>query len=144
MQAVDPGLVCLPEFTENAAQSHAQAVNRVREALEVVALEGATDQAIAERTSLPLERTRAALSGLARTDEARRLSGLWFGERPLATLRAAVRAYLHRHSIMSVPMFKQLFGVSRKQAIPLLEDLDHRGVTRRQGDERVLGPANEK
>jgi hypothetical protein len=43
-----------------------------------------------------------------------------------------------------VPMFKQLFGVSRKQAIPLLEDLDHQGVTRRQGDERVLGPANEK
>ena len=144
MRPIDPGLVCLAEFAENAAQSHEQAVKRVREALEAVALEGATEQEIAERTSLPLERTRAALSGLARKDEARRLSGMWFGERALAELRAAVRAYLHRHSIMSVPMFKQLFGVSRKQAIPLLEDLDHQGVTRRQGDERVLGPAKEK
>ena len=143
MRAVDPGLVCLPEFAENAAQSHDQAVKRVREALEIFALEGATEQEIAERTSLPLERTRTALSGLARQDEARRLSGLWFGERPLAGLRAAVRVYLSGHSIMSVPTFKQLFGVSRKQAIPLLEDLDHRGVTRRQGDERVLGPATE-
>ncbi len=144
MRTVDPGLVCLPELAENAAQSHDQAVKRVREALEIVALEGATEQVIAERTSLLLERTRAALAGLARNDEARRLSGLWFGERSLANLRAAVRAHLHRHSIMSVPTFKQLFGVSRKQAIPLLEDLDHQGVTRRQGDERVLGPAKEK
>jgi selenocysteine-specific elongation factor len=55
-------------------------------------------------------------------------------------LRAAVRAHLLSHKTMSVPMFKQLFAVSRKQAIPLLEELDHQGVTRRQGDDRVLGP----
>jgi hypothetical protein len=38
-----------------------------------------------------------------------------------------------------VPAFKELAGVSRKQAIPLLEQLDREGTTRRQGDERVLG-----
>lgn len=48
-----------------------------------------------------------------------------------------------------VGAFKDRFGLSRKWAIPLLERLDDLGVTRRQGDERVLarggvGPAESK
>lgn len=38
----------------------------------------------------------------------------------------------------SVPEFKERFGLSRKWAIPLLELLDARGVTRRHGDQRLL------
>jgi selenocysteine-specific elongation factor len=41
-------------------------------------------------------------------------------------------------SRISVPAFKELTGVSRKYAIPLLEYLDRNGVTRREGDERVI------
>ncbi len=43
-----------------------------------------------------------------------------------------------RGSRLSVPQFKELTGVSRKYAIPLLEYLDRDGVTRREGDERVI------
>ncbi|MFZ0818605.1 MAG: selenocysteine-specific translation elongation factor [Candidatus Acidiferrales bacterium] len=39
---------------------------------------------------------------------------------------------------ISVSAFKELTGVSRKYAIPLLEYLDRNGVTRREGDERVI------
>jgi selenocysteine-specific elongation factor len=39
---------------------------------------------------------------------------------------------------ISVPVFKELTGVSRKYAIPLLEYLDRERVTRRAGDERVI------
>lgn len=39
---------------------------------------------------------------------------------------------------ISVPAFKDLTGITRKYAIPLLEYLDRQGVTRRQGDERVI------
>jgi selenocysteine-specific elongation factor len=38
----------------------------------------------------------------------------------------------------SVPEFKTWTGVSRKYAIPLLEYLDRRHVTRREGDARVI------
>ncbi len=38
----------------------------------------------------------------------------------------------------SVPQFKERFGLSRKWAIPLLEQLDSIGVTRRAGDLRLL------
>jgi len=39
---------------------------------------------------------------------------------------------------MSVPAFKELTGITRKYAIPLLEHLDRERVTRRVGDERVI------
>ena len=37
-----------------------------------------------------------------------------------------------------MPQFKDLFGITRKYAIPLLEYLDRERVTRRVGDERVI------
>ena len=39
---------------------------------------------------------------------------------------------------ISVPLFKELTGITRKYAIPLLEYLDRERVTRRAGDERVI------
>jgi selenocysteine-specific elongation factor len=39
---------------------------------------------------------------------------------------------------LTVPAFKELTGVSRKYAIPLLEYLDREKVTRRDGDSRVV------
>jgi selenocysteine-specific elongation factor len=39
---------------------------------------------------------------------------------------------------LSIATFKELTGGSRKYAIPLLEYLDRNGVTRRDGDERII------
>jgi selenocysteine-specific elongation factor len=39
---------------------------------------------------------------------------------------------------ISVPIFKELTGITRKYAIPLLEYLDRERVTRRVGEERVI------
>lgn len=39
---------------------------------------------------------------------------------------------------LSVPTFKELTGITRKYAIPLLEYLDRERVTRRAGDDRVI------
>src|SRR5262249_30709238 len=39
---------------------------------------------------------------------------------------------------ISVPVFKELTGITREYAIPLLEYLDHERVTRRAGDERLI------
>ena len=43
-----------------------------------------------------------------------------------------------RGSLMSVASFKQLTGVSRKYAIPLLEYLDRQRITLKQNDERLI------
>ncbi len=44
----------------------------------------------------------------------------------------------HKGSRISVPQFKDLAGISRKYAIPLLEYLDRERITRREGDQRVV------
>jgi selenocysteine-specific elongation factor len=54
----------------------------------------------------------------------------------LEALRALLAEHKGRH--LSVPAFKDLAGVSRKYAIPLLEYLDRERLTRRDGDERVV------
>ena len=54
----------------------------------------------------------------------------------LKELKQKVQA-LHGQ-VLDVARFKELAGVSRKYAIPLLEYLDRERVTRKQGDERVV------
>ncbi len=134
------GVVCLASFADTAGPEAARTRARVLEVLEAAGLEGVSDAALLAR--LPderPERVKSALSRLSSETEARRLTGLWFAERPLEALRGKVVTFFTEHSVMSVPEFKDLAGVSRKQAIPLLEQLDREGTTRRQGDDRVPG-----
>jgi selenocysteine-specific elongation factor len=56
----------------------------------------------------------------------------------LDKLIAGVRALKSRNPKLGVAEFKDLTGVSRKYAIPLLEYLDRQRVTRRVGDERTI------
>jgi selenocysteine-specific elongation factor len=64
---------------------------------------------------------------------------LAFHRTAVEKLRGIVSAYKQRNgNRLSVPAFKELTGVTRKYAIPLLEYLDREHVTRRVGDERVI------
>jgi len=64
---------------------------------------------------------------------------LIFHRQALAQLKEQLGAYKNaKGDRISVPTFKELTGVTRKYAIPLLEYLDRERVTRRAGDERVI------
>jgi selenocysteine-specific elongation factor len=64
---------------------------------------------------------------------------LIFHRDALAQLRDRLSAFKKaKGPTISVPAFKELTGVTRKYAIPLLEFLDRERVTRRAGDERVI------
>lgn len=64
---------------------------------------------------------------------------LIFHRQALAELRSKLAGYREtKGERISVPAFKDLTGITRKYAIPLLEYLDRERVTRRQGDERVI------
>jgi len=56
----------------------------------------------------------------------------------LAALRQRISAYKAKSPLIDVAHFKDLTGVSRKYAIPLLEYLDRERVTRRKGDVREI------
>jgi selenocysteine-specific elongation factor len=64
---------------------------------------------------------------------------LIFHRDALAHLKGQLVAYKKaKGERISVPVFKDLTGITRKYAIPLLEYLDRERVTRRAGDERVI------
>jgi selenocysteine-specific elongation factor len=64
---------------------------------------------------------------------------LVFHRLALAQLKEQLSAYKKsKGDRISVPIFKELTGITRKYAIPLLEYLDRERVTRRAGDERVI------
>jgi selenocysteine-specific elongation factor len=63
---------------------------------------------------------------------------LVFHREALAGLRNSVQDYKNTSPKIDVAKFKELTGVSRKYAIPLLEHLDRERVTRRVGDERII------
>jgi selenocysteine-specific elongation factor len=63
---------------------------------------------------------------------------LVFDRDALLALRQHVAAYKARSATIDVTQFKELTGVSRKYAIPLLEYLDRERVTRRVGDAREI------
>ena len=64
--------------------------------------------------------------------------GLYFHAEPLREIQARVTAFLRERREISPQDIKDLLGVSRKYAIPLLEYLDAQRVTVRMGDRRVL------
>lgn len=136
--------VCTPEFAESAGPGARRAQAALLDALTTVGLEGATDAALIAATGERPEMVKSGLARLATEDKARRLSNLWFAESALDALRDRVRQFFAAREVMSVPEFKDLAGVSRKQAIPLLEQLDREGTTRRQGDLRSAGARLER
>ncbi len=66
-------------------------------------------------------------------------SELVFHRDTLQRLRETLAKYRkERGARLPITVFKELTGVTRKYAIPLLEHLDREQVTRRAGDERVI------
>ena len=63
---------------------------------------------------------------------------LIFHQASLAKLRALLAQRKEQSNQINVGVFKEITGLSRKYAIPLLEYLDRERVTRRQGDERII------
>jgi selenocysteine-specific elongation factor len=63
---------------------------------------------------------------------------LVFHRSALEELRRQLAAHKVRSRTIDVGKFKELTGVTRKYAIPLLEYLDRERVTRRVGDAREI------
>ena len=63
---------------------------------------------------------------------------MFFHRTALDDLTTKVREFGAKHQAIDVAAFKDLAGISRKYAIPLLEYLDRQRVTRREGDWRIV------
>lgn len=64
--------------------------------------------------------------------------GMVFHRDVLEELKSSVRGFKTQRQRIDVAFFKEMAGVTRKHAIPLLEWLDRERVTQRSGNERVI------
>ncbi len=64
---------------------------------------------------------------------------LTYTRKQMDLLRARLLAWFTKHPALKVSDFKEIAGVSRKWAVPLLEHCDRVGWTVRSGDERKRG-----
>ena len=63
---------------------------------------------------------------------------LVFHRKALEQLRAQLVAHKAKSPEIDLGTFKELAGISRKYAIPLLEYFDRERVTQRSGDRRII------
>ena len=88
------------------------------------------------------QRAQSLLKALAGAGRASKISEeLWYGQTPLMELKRRVLQHLRDHGSIDAQSFKELTGLTRKFAIPLLEYFDREKLTLRIGDKRVLRKA---
>src|SRR3984957_6946232 len=118
----------------------AQAKGEIEKAFSDAGLAVPSVKEVLAKLSVETKRAEKLLQILLREKSLVRVSPeLIFHRDALGHLKAQLVAHKKaKGERISVPVFKDLTGITRKYAIPLLEYLDRERVTRRAGDERVI------
>ena len=118
----------------------AKAKDQMEAAFRTAGLEVPSVKEVLGKLAIEAKRAERLLQILLREKDLVRVSlDLIFHRDALAQLKQRLAGYKEsRGERISVPAFKELTGITRKYAIPLLEYLDRERVTRRAGDDRVI------
>jgi selenocysteine-specific elongation factor len=133
------------EHGQELSAADEQLRERIAQAYKKAALEAPTlDQALVEAGIPTAQRTHARkiLQLLIDNGTLVRVHGeLFFHAHAIEHLKGLLREFATAHEpdrLIDVPGFKDLAGVSRKYAIPLLEYFDRERITVRAGDKRII------
>lgn len=137
---VEGDVARLEGFVEGRGALAGGPIERARAALEEAALKGMGEFALTEVMGQPSKEVRAILAKLVRDGDVVATGGQWFSKRAIDALRDGVSGHLTREPILTIAQFKDMSGLGRKQAIPLLELFDREGTSIRKGDDRIAGP----
>jgi selenocysteine-specific elongation factor len=84
---------------------------------------------------------RGVLRELSRRGVLVERDGVWFHANAIeAAARVAAQLLSESPEGFTVAEFRDAIGASRKHALPLVNELDARGITRRRDDRRIAGP----
>ncbi len=117
----------------------AAAREQISRAFETAGLAVPSAKAVLAKLSIDRARAEKILQLLLKDKTLARVAeDLIFHRTALEQLRQLLARRKEKSNRLNVTVFKELTGLSRKYAIPLLEYLDRERVTRREGDERVI------
>jgi selenocysteine-specific elongation factor len=123
---------------EQSQDAEADRLKTVAQAFETAGLAPPSVLEVAQRLNLKEVEMRRLVTVLQRDKTLVRMGSdnLFIHSGALKQLAGQLTSL--RGSLMDVARFKQLTGLSRKYAIPLLEYLDRQRITRVQGDQRLI------
>jgi selenocysteine-specific elongation factor len=120
-------------------QKQEELAGKIEQLLQQSGLGTAGLEDLSKRLQETAEKTRGILYLLVRQGKAVKIDDDYFLHKAAwEELKTKIRNLKSSRKTFSVPDFKALFGITRKFAIPLLENLDREGVTRRAGNERII------
>jgi selenocysteine-specific elongation factor len=134
-------VVRLREHTRELSSEDTDLRDRLEKIYQDAGLAAPNLQEALERSSADAQQGRKILQLLIDSGRLVKVSGeMFFHRAALDDLTTKVRDHGARQSdrAIDVAAFKDLAGISRKYAIPLLEYLDRQRVTRRDGDRRIV------
>jgi selenocysteine-specific elongation factor len=131
--------ICHPQAGSGAKRLEEQAVLTLYELLRNAADTPPTTAELLAQSKLDQSLAHRALNSLEKQGRIKRISSdFCFDSEILDAFAAKTKAYLNAQGQGSVAQLKDVMGVSRKYAVPLLEYFDARGLTKRSGDTRIL------
>jgi selenocysteine-specific elongation factor len=138
--AVEAEVVKKPGTAITLTPEEERARQQIEEAFGKAGLAVPSVKEVLAQLSIESRRSEKILQILLREKVLVRVSAeLLFHSNALLKLSALLAGYRKtKGERIGVPAFKELTGITRKYAIPLLEYLDRQRLTRRAGDERVI------
>ena len=132
-------LICLPGQGVVMKDDEAESKKKIEEAFAMAGLKVPALREVLAGLKVDKVRAQKIVTLLLRDKILIKVSDeLVFHRSALDALRGQVAAQKAKKARMDVALFKEMTGVSRKYAIPLLEYLDRVRVTRRVGDAREI------
>jgi selenocysteine-specific elongation factor len=132
-------VVRLREHTRELSGADSNLRDRLEKIYQEAGLAAPSLNEALERAGVTAQQGRKILQLLIEAGVLVKVHGeMFFHRAVLDDLTRKVRAHGARHREIDVAAFKELTGISRKYAIPLLEYLDRQRVTRREGDRRIV------
>ena len=138
-------IIRLASHSVGLSEQDTQLSNRIEEVYRSAGVEAPAIEEVMTRAGVTLAQRTQARKILHLLVDGRKLvriqNELFMHAEVVAELKRKLLNYASQNEpqrLIDVPAFKQLAGVSRKYAIPLLEYFDREQVTRRAGDKRVI------
>ncbi|MBN2848296.1 MAG: selenocysteine-specific translation elongation factor [Coriobacteriia bacterium] len=130
-----------PRAASTALAAEGEAADKLAALLRAQGLAPLATAGLAAEAGVDPGLARKVLGRLAAEGKLLRLSpDLHFDAEAVEAARAKIVAHLREHGTILAKDARDLVGSSRKFILPLLEYFDQQGVTKRDGDIRVLGP----
>jgi len=143
--ASEKDIVRLSEHSVGLSEQDIALSKRIEEIYVAASVEAPSLDEVMTKANVPAARRAQARKLLQLLIDEKKLvriqAEMFMHAQVLADLKAKLHGYASQHEpdrLIDVPAFKDLAGVSRKYAIPLLEYFDREQVTRRAGDKRLI------